>query len=92
MLFGGLGSDTMTGGADADTFYYNNTNQSQGAPFSDLITDFQSGVDFIDLLDALLPANPSVTSMDDVRFTGNAPGFAAAQASLSGLGGVEIVL
>jgi hypothetical protein len=45
----------------------------------------------IDLLDALIPANPSVTSMDDVRFTGNAAGFAAAQASLSGSGGVEIV-
>ncbi|HEX6376848.1 MAG TPA: calcium-binding protein [Allosphingosinicella sp.] len=45
---GGVGIDTMTGGADADTFqigYY----ESQTGASADIITDFTSGTDIIDL-------------------------------------------
>lgn len=52
-IIGGLGADTMAGGDGVDTFVYNSKNDS---PFDgirsdifDLILDFQTGVDKIDL-------------------------------------------
>ena len=48
MLVGGRGADVMSGGAGRDVFDYNSVSDStKGA--SDLITDFQHGVDKIDL-------------------------------------------
>ncbi len=95
-LFGGLGSDWLAGnvlgnGADGakDTFFYDNTNQSQGA-FTDTIDGFVSGEDFIDLLQAVQAVNPSVLFYDDMVFLGNFAGLAAALSALSGSGGVEI--
>lgn len=46
MLIGGGGNDKMTGGADADTFVFNNFGEF---PRADHITDFQHGLDKIDL-------------------------------------------
>ena len=49
-LFGGLGVDRLTGGADADRFGFASTSESGvGAGKRDVITDFQPGVDKIDL-------------------------------------------
>ncbi len=45
---GGPGADTMTGGAGADTFRIGYYESNSGAS-SDVITDFASGVDLIDL-------------------------------------------
>ncbi len=47
-LTGGLGADTLTGGAGVDVFKFASVSDSAvGAP--DIITDFQTGVDKIDL-------------------------------------------
>jgi Ca2+-binding RTX toxin-like protein len=49
-LTGGLGRDTLTGGAGNDVFDFNALNESAlGAANRDVITDFQSGLDDIDL-------------------------------------------
>ena len=50
-IYGGLGSDTLTGGANADTFIFWSADASKftaGRP-QDIITDFQHGLDAIDL-------------------------------------------
>ncbi|CAN7396045.1 beta strand repeat-containing protein [Caulobacter sp. LjRoot300] len=47
VLIGGLGGDALTGGAGADNFKYESLAQSVSGG-SDLITDFQTGVDKID--------------------------------------------
>ena len=50
-IYGGLGADTLTGGADADTFIFSSFDASKftGGRPQDIITDFQHGVDAIDL-------------------------------------------
>ena len=48
VLTGAGGADTLTGGAGADTFRYVATSDSTAAA-QDIITDFQTGVDRIDL-------------------------------------------
>ena len=47
ILNGGRGNDEMTGGDDADTFVYSNNNEAD----QDTITDFEVGIDTIDLTD-----------------------------------------
>ena len=47
LIVGGGGSDALTGGAGADTFRYDAASDSIG--LADLIGDFQSGLDRIDL-------------------------------------------
>ena len=48
VLTGGRGADTLSGGAGADRFRYLAVSDSNGSG-SDFITDFQSGLDTIDL-------------------------------------------
>ncbi|MET3666561.1 cadherin domain-containing protein [Caulobacter sp. 1776] len=52
-IVGGLGSDTMTGGAGADVFDFNDATEGNW----DVITDFVSGVDRIDL--STIDASPA---------------------------------
>jgi VCBS repeat-containing protein len=47
-ITGGAGADTMTGGAGHDTFIYTSASDS-AVGHSDVITDLQNNVDFIDL-------------------------------------------
>ena len=55
-LTGGLGSDFLTGGSGADQFIYNAVGESRATTgATDRITDFQTGVDLINL-NAILPA------------------------------------
>ncbi len=51
IIFGGLGADTLTGGANADTFVFSSADASlfTGGKPQDVITDFQHGLDHIDL-------------------------------------------
>ncbi|KPF83592.1 hypothetical protein IP78_01800, partial [Brevundimonas sp. AAP58] len=62
IIVGGLGNDSLTGGGGSDVFLYLTAAESQStaeiAP--DIIEDFQSGVDRIDI-SALLPTNVSIT-------------------------------
>ena len=58
IIVGGGGADILTGGAGADTFRYLATSDSTAAG-QDVITDFQSGIDRIDLT----AINPTAVSM-----------------------------
>jgi Ca2+-binding RTX toxin-like protein len=48
-LIGGTGRDTLEGGSGADVFVFTNVNQSVHGSGRDVITDFQAGVDVVDL-------------------------------------------
>jgi Ca2+-binding RTX toxin-like protein len=69
LLTGGLGRDTLTGGADRDVFDFNALADSAvGAPSRDVITDFQRGLDDIDLTG--IDANTSRSGDQGFRFIG----------------------
>ena len=69
VLTGGLGRDTLTGGADPDVFDLNALNESAvGAASRDVITDFQRGLDDIDLRD--IDAAASRSGDQGFRFIG----------------------
>lgn len=86
-IVGGLGSDTLTGGAGADVFLYQTSNDSRLFPGAadnrDIITDFTTGVDKIDLLSL---ADPGVAGQT-VRFNGNWNTFGEGQGAVSLTGG-----
>ena len=72
-LTGGLGRDMLTGGLGKDTFVYNNASEStEQRP--DLITDFTSGQDKIDVSAALQAA--SIKDLHFVRRFSGRPGEA----------------
>ena len=48
-LTGGNGQDWLTGGSGNDTFFYNAAADAGGPGSSDVIVDFQSGADHLDL-------------------------------------------
>jgi Ca2+-binding RTX toxin-like protein len=62
IIIGGLGNDSLIGGAGADVFTYLSAAESQSTPqiAPDIIEDFQSGVDKIDI-SMLQPTNVSIT-------------------------------
>lgn len=69
LLTGGLGRDTLTGGADRDLFDFNAIDESAvGAGTRDVITDFQLGLDDIDLRD--IDANASRSGDQGFKFIG----------------------
>lgn len=51
ILIGGLGHDNMTGGAGADVFRFERANDSPSNGDVDVILDFETGLDLIDLAD-----------------------------------------
>lgn len=63
MLLGGLGNDVLTGGAGADTFIFQAMSEM---PKADRITDFQQGLDKIDL--SAIDANPFVAGDQSFSF------------------------
>ena len=82
LIVGGTGADNLTGGANADTFDYNAINESGiGAAARDVITDFVSGTDRIDLstIDASVGG---FINLGNQAFTFNA----LAGASITGIG------
>jgi Ca2+-binding RTX toxin-like protein len=63
VLVGGTGDDTLTGGAGEDTFRWDDGDQgTEGVVASDIITDFEVGIDKIDL-DGLLGTNDASTGI-----------------------------
>jgi Ca2+-binding RTX toxin-like protein len=69
VLTGGLGRDTLTGGAGSDVFDINALNETLvGVNLRDVITDFQVGLDDIDLTD--IDANTSRWGDQSFRFIG----------------------
>lgn len=84
-IVGGLRGDNLTGGAGTDTFLYQTRDDSRvfpgGIDNRDVITDFVSGVDKINLLNL-----PEATGQT-VRFNGNWTTFGEGQGAVSGTGG-----
>ncbi len=58
ILIGGWGKDTLTGGAGKDVFRFESTMDSPASSLRDVITDFRSGEDKIDL--SAIDANTSL--------------------------------
>ena len=69
-LKGGAGADTLRGGGGADTFAYDNASDST-AQSPDLIEDFTSGTDKIDVSGALIASGGRALVFTD-RFSGRA--------------------
>jgi serralysin len=67
-LFGGLGRDTLVGGGGSDTFVFQSVADSRPGAARDMIMDFESGVDRIDL--SAIDANPSTPMEDSFGFLG----------------------
>ena len=60
LLIGGMGNNTLTGGAGADTFQW-----LQGNSGHDVVTDFNPGIDKLDLSQLLQGENGTAASLDD---------------------------
>ncbi len=70
-LIGGLGADQLTGGSGCDTFVFNSVAEIGLSPgSSDVITDFVSQVDKIDLVN--IDANLNVAGDQAFRYIGSA--------------------
>ncbi|MDF3606731.1 Calx-beta domain-containing protein [Paracoccus sp. DMF-8] len=67
-LIGGAGTDIMTGGADRDVFVFTAISDSRPGVARDRITDFQVGVDDIDLRQ--IDANARLGGNQDFSFSG----------------------
>lgn len=67
-LIGGAGTDIMTGGADRDVFVFTAISDSRPGVARDRITDFQVGLDQIDL--GQIDANTRMGGNQDFSFTG----------------------
>ncbi|WP_294300872.1 cadherin domain-containing protein [uncultured Sphingomonas sp.] len=94
VIDGGSGRDVMTGGAGADVFRFTSTSDSPTSSSSrDIITDFQRGVDKIDL--SAIDANTSIFAGGDQAFTLRAgagasfTGAAQLRFAFETIGGVE---
>jgi parallel beta-helix repeat protein len=87
-LIGGAGADIMTGGAGVDVFVVSSGRSDTNAFEYDVITDFEQGIDIIDITQAGLTIDPAnlvglwtaeydaVNSITTVHFTGTDKGFA----------------
>ncbi len=69
-ITGGFGADLITGGKGADTFVFTDAGDSRrGAAKRDIITDFQEGIDKLDL--SAIDADSATTLNDPLRFLGH---------------------
>ncbi|AIA71602.1 metalloprotease [Pectobacterium atrosepticum SCRI1043] len=69
ILQGGAGADTLTGGAGKDIFVYASASDSSNTTGYDTITDFQRGIDKIDL--SALNQNKDLQFVDSFTGLGN---------------------
>ncbi len=86
MLTGGGGSDTLTGGAAADRFDFDTLSDIGQGSLRDVITDFLSGSDKVDL--STLDANASTMANDAFSFIGSSAFGSNAAGQLRFAGGV----
>jgi len=81
ILAGGTGKDFLTGGDDADTFVFNTIkDSSKSAGSADVITDFEVGVDKIDL--SGIDASTVLDGDDAFTFNGTTPFSTADQGEI----------
>jgi len=69
VLVGGAGADTLLGGTGADTFRFAPGDLGRTEATSDVIWDYQVGVDRLDF--AAFDANPATAAHDAFRFVGS---------------------
>ncbi|MBK8173912.1 MAG: hypothetical protein IPK66_00990 [Rhodospirillales bacterium] len=81
-LAGGLGTDFLTGGAGGDHFDFNSIGEAGLGAGRDVITDFQTGIDKIDL--AGIDANTLVSGDQAFVFIGTSAFTAAGQIRFAG--------
>lgn len=68
-LIGGFGADLLAGGSGADTFVFIAADDSRtGTRKRDIISDFEDGIDHLDLAD--IDANAATEHNDPLRFLG----------------------
>lgn len=77
VLNGGLGKDTMTGGTGADRFVFANIAESRKGTAGDIIGDFETGIDKIDL--SLIDASTLVAGDQAFAYVGSDVFTAAGQ-------------
>jgi len=65
-LIGGLGNDTLTGGAGSDTFVFNT--KLNARKNLDIITDFESGTDKIELAKSIMTRLGSLGELTEAQF------------------------
>ncbi len=70
VLSGKAGADTLTGGGSADTFAFADGDSGTAIADRDLITDFVSGTDLLDL--SAMDANTTILGSQAFRFLGTA--------------------
>ncbi|MFO2464877.1 M10 family metallopeptidase C-terminal domain-containing protein [Pseudomonas sp. 15FMM2] len=89
-LQGGAGADRLRGGGGADTFVYTKASDST-AREPDVIEDFTSGVDKIDISDMLKKSGISALNFTE-RFTGRVGEAVLSHNSSTGIGSLEVDL
>lgn len=66
LMYGGMGRDVLTGGFGADVFVFQSTSESGVGRVRDVITDFESGIDLIDL--SGIDANKHIRGNQELQF------------------------
>ena len=91
LITGGDGTDTMNGGAGSDKFRFPNVTHSRAGISRDIITDFITGVDDIDL--SAIDSNLSVAGNQTFTFigTGSFTGVGDGEVRYYQLGGDTII-
>lgn len=97
---GAFGTDVMTGGLGADSFVYVSANDSFATAAADIITDFEVGVDKINLVAlsagvfAFMGSDPFSPTQESVRVVAGAGGTTVALIDLdfNGTADMQIVL
>lgn len=89
-ITGGLAADTMTGGTGADKFLFEANDIGTTTAYYDRITDFESGVDEIDL--SKIDADTTVAGNQVFAFVDNNAFTAAGQVRYTNIGGFTYVL
>lgn len=87
-LVGGIGADVLTGGAHADTFAYLSRAEAGMGANRDVIGDFQSGLDLLDL--SALDANENLAGDQAFVFIGGA-GFGGVAGQLRYAAGTGVL-
>ena len=85
-LVGGAGRDVLTGGTGCDAFFFQSVADSPAGAGHDVITDFESGRDYIDLFD--VDANAGRSGNQAFTWIGSAAFTAAGQLRVVQAGGV----
>jgi Ca2+-binding RTX toxin-like protein len=88
-LIGGLARDVMTGGTEADTFVFGATDSTLNSASADVISDFTTGQDKIDLSFVSGSLAPSAYAEGTVATNAYADALAAANALMAS--GVHVV-